>query len=381
MPGKQQMIDSFNQPLTTFFFNERMTAHRVVFAVFAAYILTLGRSTTVERSGHLCMETGSASDELMEEYGVRLFAPVISSRRSVDPLGSSRSQPGALNPHRIASVISQDPVLHALYRPEPAADYHVVIHPLFTARDAAAWWNQTWQTALASRWRALALIRKELAHDPVTLHPVVRGLHAGRYTISIELTLDGEEHTKLMGIWSMVQRISGVTFGYRTPADGSFVLRIPIGYRRIDPDSGKCCFCCPSRSTLSVITGKDNAEVSWNDWTEECCMPLGDADSDVQKRLEERLNALMQGVENHGDILPIGSSIRVGTVQMGHFRRQGEMLKPKHWAIHYLLPGGRDERFPMGALLCLICPIVIAMMYYVVKLRKVPLMSWDVKRR
>jgi len=362
--------------------------------VLATYVFTLGHSTAVELSGRHCADTGSASDDLAVDYGVRLFSALLPSSSPSSPSSSPNFHHGrhsdsnsvsrstlktimGLNPHRIASALAHDPFLHALYRPEPPADYHVVVHPLFTARDASVWWSQSWQTALASRWRALALIRKELSRDPIFFHPVVRGFHAGRYTLTIELSVNEEEHAKLNEIWEMVRSISGLNYVSLSSEGGSFVMHIPIAYRRIDPKSGQCCFCCPSRSTLSDITGiGDIPEEDFNVSKDECCMAIGDENSEIQKYIEERLKTLMEGY-----ILPVGTSIRMNKVKMGYFTRQGEMRTPKHWAIHYLLPGGKDEEIPMGALLCLICPIVLSIAYCVIRLRRVPLVVWDVKRR
>jgi len=369
-----------------------MKRRKVVFAVFAAYVFALGQGSIVERTGSLCAETGAANDKQNAEYGVRLFAPILSppSYGTPNVHSSGYGASTVLNPSIIASALTSDPVLHALYRPLPASDYHVIVHPLFTARDAALWWNQTWQTALASRWRALALIRKELLRDPVVLHPVVQGFRAGRYSLSIELEVNSGERAIIQDIWEMVTRTSGINLDTLKPHHSLFSLRIPIAYRRIDPESGKCCFCCPSKGTLSIITGLPASSPSLrapghrDDETEECCMTIEDDENEnsLKKRVAERLTALLQDDERSGGrILPAGTPVRVGIVQMGHTLRQGDLHTPKHWAIHYLLPGGKDERYPIGAFLILICSIGTAIIFCVVKLRKVPLIVWDIKRR
>ena len=100
-----------------------------------------------------------------------------------------------------------------------------------------------------------------------------------------------------------------------------------------------------------------------------------DANEHLQQ-VAERLAAVLGA-----SLLPQGTPVEVGAVRMGHFKRQGAVHSPKHWAIHLLLPGGRDERYPVGALLCLVCPIAMAVAWCAVKLRRVPLVLWDVKRR
>lgn len=376
-------------------------AEVVIAAVAAAWLVALGRGSAVARSGRACAATGAASDDLPAHYGVRLVAPLLAPDRG-----------------RVAAALAQDALLHALYRPALPADYHVVVHPLFTARDAAQWWNQSWQTALASRWRALALVRRALARAPVALHPVVRGYHAGRYTLAAVLDVRGapEEVDALAQLWATVRHTSGIDFGALSPADGSFVLRVPLAYRRVDSDysadsnASRGCFCCPPQNVSDLFypfsdevnnnTSKNsdtnenktniirnnknnnnqNNENNNKDTTSECCLPVALDESEegqaLLRRVEARLGAVLGAAG-----MPVGARVRVGAVQMAHFRRQGEARVPKHWAIHYLLPGGRDERLPVGALLCLVCPIAAAVALCVARLRRVPLVLWDVKRR
>lgn len=351
-------------------------------AVAAAWLVATGSgSAVVARSGRACAATGAASDELPAHYGVRLVAPVLGTAHA-----------------RVAAALARDALLHALYRPAPAGDRHVVVHPLFTARDAAQWWNQSWQTALASRWRALALVRRALARSPVVLHPVVRGYHAGRYTLAAVLAVDGADRAALTALWATVRDTSGIDFGALSPADGSFVLRVPLAYRRVDvaanasaPPQG--CFCCPSNISALLAPFQDennndggnmnnnNSHNHTSESGEECCLPVALDTSEEGAALLERVEARLGAVLGAPGLLPVGARVRVGAVQMAHFRRQGEVRVPKHWAIHYLLPGGRDERYPVGALLCLVCPIAAAVALCVARLRRVPLVLWDVKRR
>lgn len=370
-----------------------MKTREVVFAaaaVAAAWLVATGRGdAVVERSGRACAATGAASDELPAHYGVRLVAALQGAERE-----------------RVAAALAQDALLHALYRPAPAGDLHVVVHPLFTARDAALWWNQSWQTALASRWRALALVRRALARTPVVLHPVVRGYHAGRYTLAavVDVRAAPAELAALTALWATVRHTSGIDFGPLSPADGSFVLRVPLAYRRVDPattdaasaaPSQRGCFCCPSNisALLEPFQDSSNSNTTSNNSNssnignnkerggDECCLPVALDTSAAGAALLARVEARLGAVLGAPGLLPRGARVRVGAVQMAHFRRQGEARVPKHWAIHYLLPGGRDERYPVGALLCLVCPIAAAVALCVARLRRVPLVLWDVKRR